>query len=313
MEPKGDFPALFFKIVGRPLAKSVSLSQYSNFKTGGVSDYFFEAFTLEELVQAVRVARQSSIRYYVIGAGCNLLFDDEGFRGLIIKNGAKGLSLKSEGEIEALSGTLLDELLRFCLKKELTGLEFLAGIPGTVGGAVFSNAGAFGGSIGDFLKEAILLGEDGQEMCVGREHFSFDYRHSSLKKKHDLLLKASFCLQRGRRQEIEKRIEENLRGREKKHPPKDTKYAGSYFKNPVSPDGKKVPVASLLDRVEAKSLRVGGAAVSSYHSNFIINQENASSRDILALAQEIKRRVKDKFGIELEEEVIFLPAESSMP
>lgn len=314
MVSKRDFPALFLNHVGRPLMQSVPLSGYSNFSTGGEADYFFEALTLEELVKAFRAARQCSIRYYVIGAGCNLLFDDEGFRGLIIRNAARGLSLRSgEGEVEALSGTPLDELVRFCQESGLAGLEFLAGIPGTVGGAVFSNAGAFGRSMGEFLKEAVLLDEKGQELSVGRDYFGFGYRYSSLKQEHHLLLKAVFILRRGKRKEIRKRIEENLRKREKKHPPPHTKYAGSYFKNPVLPGGKKVPAASLLDEVGAKDLRVGGAGVCSLHSNFIINQQNASSRDILDLAQEIKRRVKEKFGITLEEEVIFLPADSSMP
>ncbi len=290
------------------------MSEYSHFKIGGRADYFFEAETLAELVRAVKICRKSNFPYYVIGAGCNLLFDDQGFRGIIIKNAAKGISLRKErGEVEALSGTSLNELVDFCLQRGLAGVEILAGIPGTVGGAVFSNAGAFGKSMGDLLKEAILLDEEGKKIRVSRDYFAFDYRDSFLKRKHLLLLKAVFILQPGEKERIKETIEENLKSRENKHPPQNTAYAGSYFKNPVFPDGKKVAAAYLLDQVGAKALKVGGAAVSSLHSNFIINQENASSRDIRALAQELKGRVKDKFNIELEEEVIYLPASSSMP
>jgi UDP-N-acetylmuramate dehydrogenase len=314
MAPEKDFSSLFMRAFGRPFRRSVPLSEYSHFKIGGRADYFFEAKTLAELVRAVKICRKSNVPYYVIGAGCNLLFDDQGFRGIIIKNAAKGIILRKErGEVEALSGTSLNELVDFCLQRGLAGVEILAGIPGTVGGAVFSNAGAFGKSVGDLLKEAILLDEEGKKIRVSRDYFAFDYRNSFLKRKHLLLLKAVFILQPGEKGRIKEAIEENLKSRESKHPPQNTAYAGSYFKNPVFPDGKKVAAAYLLDQVEAKTLKVGGAAVSSLHSNFIINQENASSRDIRALAQELKGRVKDKFNIELEEEVIYLPASSSMP
>lgn len=314
MAPEKDFASLFMRALRRRPRRSVPLSGYSHFRIGGRADYFFQPKTLEELVKAVEICRKSSVPYYVIGEGCNLLFDDQGFRGIIIKNTAKGISLKKErGEIEVLSGTRLNELIDFCLKRGLTGFEILAGIPGTVGGAVFSNAGAFGESIGDFLKEAFLLDEEGKKIRVSRDYFAFDYRDSFLKRKHLLLLKAVFILQPGGKERIRETIEENLKSREMKHPPQNTAYAGSYFKNPVFPDGKKVAAAHLLDQVGAKALKVGGAAVSNLHSNFIVNQKNASSEDIRALARELKIRVKEKFNIELEEEVIYLPASSSMP
>lgn len=314
MERKRGFLSFFLKEVGKPLETSVVLREYSHFRIGGPADYFFEAFTLEELEKAVLAARRYSVSYYVIGAGCNLLFDDEGFRGLIIRNAAKGLGLrKDRTEVEALSGTPLEELVDFCLENSLGGFEFLAGIPGTVGGAVYGNAGALERCIGDFLKDALLLNEKGKEVKVKKDYFAFHYRYSFLKQKHDLLLKAVFILGQGNKDRIREKIEENLKNREKKHPSKDTAYAGSYFKNPIFPDGEKVPAASLMDQVGAKALKVGGAAVSSAHSNFIINQKNATSRDVRTLAEEIKCRVKEKFGITLEEEVIHLPATSSMP
>lgn len=305
---------LFSETLGKALKQSIPLKDHSNFRIGGMADYFFEASSTFEFVNAVRLARECSLSYYVIGGGYNILFDDDGFRGLIIKNAVKGLRReRQKEEVEVLSGTPLKDLVRFSVEDSLSGFEFLAGIPGTVGGAVFGNAGAFGENIGRFLKKALLLNEKGEEVRVKREYFSFNYRHSFLKQKHDLLLKAIFVLQEGERKKIKEGIEENLKKREKKHPPEDTACAGSYFKNPVFPDGKKVTAAYLLEQVGAKGLVIGGAAVLPSHSNFIVNLEKATSRDVLSLASELKRRVKEKYGIGLEEEVIFLPADSSMP
>lgn len=308
-----DFPSLFLETLGKSLKRSIPLSHHSSFKIGGEADYFFEATSTSELANAVSLARKYALPYYVIGEGCNLLFDDKGFRGLIIKNGVKGLRRESETEeIEILSGTPLKDMVRFCLEEGLSGFEFLAGIPGSVGGAVFGNAGAFGESIGDYLKEALLLDAKGEEVKVTKDYFAFHYRYSYLKQKHDLLLKAFFVLNKGRREKIKKRIDKNLEERRAKHPPEDTAYAGSYFKNPVLPDGKKMMAGSLLDQVGAKGLKVGEAAVHHTHSNFLINLGKASAQEVLSLASELKRRVEEKFGIEFEEEVIFLPAESSM-
>jgi UDP-N-acetylmuramate dehydrogenase len=311
---KENFPQDFLENVKKPLLTSVSLRGYSNFKIGGTADFFFEAASDREFVNAVLYVRDTSVPYYIIGGGYNILFDDNGFRGLIIKNGVKGIK-KREGtaEVEAFAGVNLEDLLRFCAVQGLGGLEFMAGIPGTLGGAVFGNAGAFEQSIGDVLKEALLLDSQGKQVQVGRDYFEFRYRHSLLKEKHDVLLSAVFELREEEGKTIKALIDRNLEKRGKKHPPHDLPCAGSYFKNPVIPGGKRVPAAYFLEKVGAKTLKVGGASVYSGHSNFIINQENASAQDVVRLAQELKRRVKETFDVELEEEVIFLPAGPSMP
>jgi len=310
---KNDFAAHFLHAVGKPVQTSVLLSLYSNFKIGGQADYFFEADSASRLVKAVQTAQEFNLPYYVIGGGYNLLFDDDGYRGLIIKNSVQGIKRLGEGsEIEAFAGTWLRDMVQYCLQQSLAGFEFLAGIPGTVGGAVFGNAGAFGENIGSFLKEAFLLDEQGKEMKTNPEYFAFDYRSSFLKRRHHLLLKTVFSLRPGDPIRIKKKIRENLSKREKKHPPSRVACAGSYFKNPVFHDGKKVAAAYLLDQIGAKNIRVGEAAVHPSHSNFIINLGRASCRDILSLAEELKKRVKARFGLELEEEVIYLPTEKSM-
>ena len=304
-----DFAERFLESVGKVVSQSVSLRDYSHFKIGGAADYFFRATVNTEIVSAVRLAREDSIPFYIIGGGYNLLFDDDGFRGLIIKNEIKRIRRINKREVEVSAGTPLDDLIRFTTEKSLSGMEFMAGIPGTVGGAVFGNAGAFERSIGDLLQEATLLDKEGMQVVVDRSHFQFRYRHSVLKKKHDVLLSAVFGLKEGKREEIKALIDRNLDIRKDKHPPYDLACAGSYFKNPLLPDGRKVPAAYFLERVGAKKMKKGDAAVYPLHANFIINREKASAQDVLRLAQELKTKVKERFDVDLEEEVIFLPAE----
>lgn len=310
---KSDFIDRFAECVGRPPDRFVPLDGFANFRIGGKVDYFFTASSLKELVLAVQLAREFFIPYYIIGGGYNLLFDDEGFRGLIIKNNAKGLLQRGRAKIEVLSGTDLSELVAFCVDKGLKGFEFLAGIPGTVGGAIFGNAGAFDQSIGNFLAEAQVLNEKCEQIEVDRDYFSFAYRQSRLRTSREFLLKVILEIEEGDKEKIKGRIDGILAERKKRHPPWDVACAGSYFKNPVLPDGKRVPAAYLLDQVGAKEVTVGGAAVFENHANFIINRKDATAQNILDLAQELKRRVMEKFGVELVEEVIFLPAKPSMP
>jgi UDP-N-acetylmuramate dehydrogenase len=309
---KSGFPRLFLQAVGKPVREGVLLRDYSNLRIGGRADYFFEAATVEELKSSFLVARKTHIPLFVMGGGFNLLFDDAGFRGLILKNSVRKVGPSKAGDCpRAAAGTPIRELVNFASENSLTGLEFLAGIPGTVGGAVFGNAGAFGQSVGDFLEEAILRKENGKEFQVSRDYFAFGYRHSQLKIKHRILLEATFRLRPGTRENIRANIERNLAMRARKHPPQETATAGSYFKNPILPDGTKATAGFLLEHVGAREVRVGDAAVYPGHCNFLVNSGNAKARDILALAAELKKRVKEKFGIELEEEVIFLPADSS--
>ena len=317
-----SFKDRFRRYVGKSLLEGVSLKDQSNFRIGGPADFFFEATTAADLRGAIRAARESGLPYEVMGGGFNLLFDDAGFRGLLIKIALRGIELvggemgaaagKAAARIRAVAGEPIRGLVEFAAARGFAGLEFLAGIPGTVGGAVYGNAGAFGWAIGDFLNDALLLGTDGAEYRVDRRFFKFGYRDSALKVRRDLLLEAVFELKAGDPDAIRAQIAEYLALREEKHPPPETAYAGSYFKNPVRPDGTKVAAGYLLEQAGARGMRVGGAAVSACHCNFIVNEGGAEARDVLALAAELKARVRAKFGIELAEEVIFLPEGSGL-
>jgi len=312
MDKDARFSELFFESLERPLRSGVRLSDYSTFKIGGPADYFFEARSEKELKTAVGLSRREGIPFYVIGGGSNLLFDDRGFRGLILKNAAEGFFAgETPCEVGVRSGTPLGKLVQFSLDKGLKGVEFLAGIPGTVGGAVFGNAGAFGRSIGDIVRDALLFDSGGGEVRFPRGSLSFGYRHSSLKATPDVVLGVILALEEGEAKVLRAEVKEILEKRRKKQPPWSTACAGSYFKNPVLPDGQKLAAGYLLEQAGAKGMKVGDAAVYSGHANFLINTGQATAGDVLRLADELKEKVRQKFGIKLEEEVIFLPESSS--
>jgi UDP-N-acetylmuramate dehydrogenase len=309
MIDNAEFNDLFAQALGRPLRRNEPLAGHAFFRIGGPADFYFQAETLDELRAAVRTARRAGLRFRVIGGGANLLFDDAGFRGLIIRNAASSISPRiSEPWIEADSGTPLELLVESAAACGLGGLEFLAGIPGTVGGAVFGNAGAFGRAIGDVLADVALLGAEGGESKSTRGDLGFAYRHSVLKSRPDILLRASFGLAPADPAEIQAQMAANLALRARRHPDRGAAYPGSYFKNPTLPDGCRQAAGLLLEQAGVRGLRSGGAAVFSGHCNFIINEGGAKAADVRTLAAEMKKRVLDKFGIELEEEVIFLPA-----
>jgi len=308
-----DFLQFFQNEVGKSVQQSVSLSEYANFRIGGKADYFFAASSVPELERAVTVAKECSLPYFIIGGGYNLLFDDQGFRGLIIKNRIQGIERTQKDRIRFFSGTALPDIIQYCMEKNLGGIEFLAGIPGTVGGAVFGNAGAFDGEIGDHVVEALVFDEHDSEQEVDREYFAFEYRNSLLKTKRDVVLNVTLSLEEREGIRIKATIDEILEKRKKKHPPWSIACAGSFFQNPVLPDGRKIPAAQLLDQVGAKSLAVGNAAVYEDHANFIINRGGATSKDVCQLAAELKRRVRSEFGVYLQEEVILVPANPREP
>jgi len=309
-----SIPRLFQEAMERPLRRRVSLRRHSSFRIGGPADYFFAARSRREIRSCLRFVHERSLSYYIIGSGTNMLFADGGFRGLILKNEVRGINrIRGEGRVVALAGTPLADLVSFALEDGLEGIEFAAGIPGTVGGAVFGNAGAWGSSIGQLLKEAVILDEQGNETRVGKEHFEFGYRDSSLKRRHLTVLETVFRLRKGDKGRIKAKMDENLAKRKSPCPSSKMAYAGSFFKNPVLPDGTRTAAGRLLEKVGAKELKKGGAQVYAGHANFILNCGGATAEDIRALARTMKARVKREFGIELEEEVIYLPAGFSMP
>jgi UDP-N-acetylmuramate dehydrogenase len=305
------FRQAFLERLGARISENVPLSAMSSFGIGGPADLFFEARTEEELEKSISLATVERYPFYVIGGGNNLLFDDAGYRGLIIRNRLEGVS-REESRLNVLSGTGLPCVLNEALTAGLTGLEFLAGIPGTLGGAIYGNAGAYGWSVGDVLGWATVLLPGGGRRTMSRDSLAFGYRESGLKKYGGVVVKASLLCTPGDRPMSEARIRQILERRRTKHPALGTACAGSYFKNSCSETGARIAAGQLLEQAGARGMAVGAAAVSDVHCNFIVNRGEAKAADVLRLAGELKERVSRMFGIHLEEEVIYLREDASM-
>jgi len=289
-----------------PVKWNEPLSAYTTFRTGGEADIFVDVADADTLSQAIRLSREMMLPYFVIGGGSNLLIGDNGYRGVIIRNSIVGREVQG-CEIWAGGGESLDGVVDFATECSLTGFEFAAGIWGTIGGAVYGNAGAFGSEVGSIFDRAELVDGEGNVRQEGRGYFGFAYRHSILKKTGEIVARAVFRLKPGDPDDIRRRTDEIRDLRRRKHPTIPCS-AGCFFKNvedETQPNGK-LPAGRLLDEVGAKELRVGGAEVFGEHANIIINAGSASSKDIRRLADILKERVKKRFGIELQEEVISL-------
>jgi UDP-N-acetylmuramate dehydrogenase len=286
--------------------KNEPLSAYTSFRTGGEADLFIEVVDADRLAEVIRLARQSNIPFFVIGGGSNLLVSDTGYRGLIIRNSIRHMEVK-DNEITVGAGELLDDTVDLAARSSLTGLEFAAGIWGTIGGAVYGNAGAYGSQISAILKHAELVDREGKIRSEKNDYFRFAYRHSVLKETDDIVARVYFELDSGDRKAITKRTDEIRRMRAEKHPTSPCS-AGCFFKNveDVNQPNGKLAAGKLLDEVGAKEVKVGGAAVFKKHANIIFNTGSATSKDIRRLADILKERVKEKFGIELVEEIICL-------
>ena len=292
------------------LEQNVVMRDYTALKVGGIADYFYTAKTIKDLTEAVTAAYKLEIPYFIMGGGRNIVLSDAGFPGLVIKNEANNIVFGT-GVSTAIvdSGVNLCTLINLAAGRDLGGLEFLYGVPGTVGGAIYGNAGAYGFEIGGFVKSVTLLVPENNEIKVERKNagwMEFSYRGSRLKTDYKdqmfkpVILTASLQLVQRRKDEILRMVRLNLE-RKKKEQPLAEISAGSFFKNP-----EKYPAGYLLDQAGAKKLRVGGAGFSGKHSNFLTNRKNATAADIRELAEKAKEQVYDKFSIPLEEEIEYI-------
>ncbi|MGE8079300.1 UDP-N-acetylmuramate dehydrogenase [Peribacillus loiseleuriae] len=275
------------------------LANHTTMKIGGPADIFIEPSSLENLEKTMKIIKENNIEWRAIGRGSNLLVSDQGIKGAVIKLG-KGLdSLKIEGtDITVGAGFSLVSLSVQISRKGLSGLEFASGIPGSVGGAVYMNAGAHGSDISKVLKKAYILFADGTLQWLSAEEMEFSYRTSTLQKKRPgIVLAAVFQLKTGNREEIVAAMQNNKNYR-KETQPYDKPCAGSIFRNPLPQyAGQLVQDAGLKGHV------IGGAKISEMHGNFIVNTGEGSAEDVLALIQHVKNTVYEIFGVKLETEV----------
>jgi len=282
------------------------LSSFNTFGTGGPARLFAEVRTTEELAKLVQVAHELYIPYFMLGGGSNVLVSDRGYEGLIIKNSIMGLSTEGES-ITSGAGERLEDLINFAAQCALSGLEFATGIWGTVGGAVYGNAGAYGADISTLFESAQLVDRYGNMREEKMPYFDFSYRYSNLKKTGEFVAKAKFALRKGKKESIQAKIDE-ISALRSERLPRNEKSAGCFFKNIIDSQAEhgKLPAGKLLEGVGAKDLHFGGASIFGKHANIIINTGTATSEDIRKLASILKDRVKEKFGIELKEEITYL-------
>lgn len=284
--------------VGKVL-ENEALANHTTMKMGGPADLFIEPSSIENLEKTMEVIKEFGLKWTVIGRGSNLLVSDMGIEGAVIKLG-KGLDQLeiNDTEITVGAGFSLVSLSVQISKKGLAGLEFASGIPGSVGGAVYMNAGAHGSDISNILKKAYVLFEDGSLEWLTKEEMEFSYRTSVLQKKRPgIVIIAVFTLTKGNREEIVERMQSNKNYR-KETQPYNLPCAGSIFRNPLpNHAGKLVQEAGL------RGHSIGGAKISEMHGNFIVNAGEGRAEDVLALIQHVKDTVYEKYGIEMETEV----------
>ena len=294
-----NFETCLYNVVdAAKVQKDEPMKKHTTFRIGGPADYFIMPSNEKELAETIRVCREFSIPIYIVGNGSNLLVGDKGFRGAIIQLYKSMGTFQVEGnQITAQAGCSLAQIANAALDAALTGFEFAAGIPGTLGGAVVMNAGAYGGEMKDILKSVTVLTADGQEKELTPGELDMSYRHSSITEEHYMVLGVTIALEAGSQEQIRAKMEELKEKRVEKQP-LEYPSAGSTFKRPEGYfAGKLIMDAGL------RGFQVGGAAVSEKHCGFVINKEKATASDVYRLIQEVQQEVYRQFGVELETEV----------
>lgn len=307
---------LFKNEINVNLQEDVPFSKLTTLEIGGPARLFTEIKNENQLKQLIKSVKKNDIPYIIIAGGSNLLVNDRGYDGLVIKINITGIK-DEDGVVWAMAGTSLSDLVDFCNTRGLSGLEKLAGIPGSVGGAIYGNAGAYGQTINEKLRKVRAF--DGiKDFWLTKKECEFDYRESKFKKKKNLIIiEAEFKLNKGNPQTLQKTSQEIIRTRGEKYHP-DIKCPGSFFKNVRVEDTSqkalakipkekiihgKVPAGYLLEAVGANGKKKNGIQIAPYHGNLFINRGGGRAADFYTLAKECQKKVKEKFGITLEPEV----------
>lgn len=297
------------------------LSKYSSFHIGGEADLFYRAKSVQELATAVNSARQLSVPVFVLGGGTNLLISDLGFRGLVVKNDTSSIKLlgikgKKEGNLkvylEVESGVSINRLVRYSLDQGLSGLEYFLGQPGTVGGAVYINAHNMrkGVYMGEKIMEAKILKQNGLTVAVSADYFHFGYDHSIIQNTNEIVLSVIVELKRGDKDKLWSEAQETLEYRHKTQPT-GVFSSGCTFRNISKSDAMRLAnpnyttsAGFLLDCLNLKGFKKGEAMFSQHHANFIVHKGGAKASDVLELINIAKKRVKEKYNITLQEEIV---------
>lgn len=281
-----------------PALAAEPLAAHCTFRIGGPAALLIQPQTEAQLCRALALCGETQVAYYLLGNGSNILFKDEGYSGAVVDLSAMKGSVEREGTLlRAGAGLSLASLCAEALKQGLSGLEFAYGIPGTVGGAVYMNAGAYGGEIKDVLTQVRYRTAGGEIRTAPAQELELGYRHSVFEHNGGCILSAEFWLRPGDPEAIRARMNE-LMGRRRDKQPLDKPSAGSMFKRPAG-----AFAAALIDQCGLRGYRHGGAAVSDKHCGFVVNLGGATCGDVLALCEEVRAVVREKTGYDLEKEV----------
>ena len=277
------------------------MSRHTTFRIGGPAELFLVPKSTEEIAGIFKICREEGIPWFVLGNGSNLLVSDKGYQGVVIQLYKGFGEVKVQGcQITAQAGALLSQIAAAAREESLTGFEFAGGIPGTLGGAVVMNAGAYGGEMKDVIKEVTVLTREGEIRTLRAEELAMGYRTSAIKEAGYIVLSAVLSLEKGDKEQIKARMQE-LAGMRSSKQPLQYPSAGSTFKRPEGYFAGKLIMDSGL-----RGYQVGGAQVSEKHCGFVINTGNATARDVRNLMADVQRIVEEKYGVKLEPEVKFL-------
>ena len=278
------------------------LKSHTTFKIGGNCIALIEPREISDIIEAVKICRKNSIKFFVIGNGSNLLVPDEGYNGVIIKLKSEFSKIEVEGDYLIVnSGAKLSEVYTVAYENSLTGFEFASGIPGTIGGAIYMNAGAYGGEMKDIVESVEVLDLDNFELReLKNEELEFSYRKSIIQRKNYIVTTIKLKLQKGNKEEINA-VYEDLRERRNSKQPLNFGSAGSTFKRPEGHFASK-----LIEDAGLKGYHINDAWVSEKHSGFIVNKGNASFKEVIELIEYVQKVVFEKFGVKLETEVRIL-------
>ncbi len=290
-------------IYGGTLCINEPMSRHTTFRIGGAARYLVMPRTRDELAQTIQVCRQEQVPFYIIGNGSNLLVSDAGYEGVIIQIYQTLNSIEIDGDLAVITagaGALLVKIAKMACAAELTGLEFASGIPGTVGGAVVMNAGAYGGEMKDVVSEVTVMDQDGRFYTLQADQLDFGYRHSAIAAENLIVVEVRLQLRVGVHQEIESCMKTLAAARKEKQP-LEYPSAGSTFKRPEGYFAGK-----LIDDAGLRGYQVGGARVSDKHCGFVVNTGGATAADVMTLVEDVRRKVQENSGVTLEPEVKFL-------
>ncbi len=282
------------------------LKKHGTMKVGGKAKYFITPDSIDKLITVITVCKLYEIKYFVIGNASNIIFTDMGFDGAIITTKNIKKITQKGNMITVKCGNMMREISSYCLKNELSGFENISGIPATIGGAIYMNAGAYGSEIKDIIASVKVLDEDGNCYTIFRKDMNMSYRHSNFMEENLIILEANFLLKNGKYEEIEGIIKNNDTARISKQPVAE-RSVGSTFKRPKE---EGVYASKLIDDAGLKGFSIGGAEVSQKHAGFIINRNDATYNDLKKLISHVKSVVYEKEQIELELEAIVVGEEA---